>query len=57
MKRKAKKALLLTHFQPMFHFYTSWKPKVFWGFPMFSGGIEVENWLKIGYTKWLVLAT
>ena len=32
----------LTHFEPMFHFYTPW------GFLMFSGGIEVEHWLKMG---------
>ena len=34
---------LLTHFQPMFHFYTPLKH-----FLMFSEGIEVEHWLKMG---------
>ena len=37
---------LLTHFQPMFHFYTPWKHKT--GFLMFSGTIEVEHWLNMG---------
>ena len=36
----------LTHFKPMFHFYTPWKQKT-GGFLMFSGGIEVEHWLKM----------
>ena len=38
----------LTHFQPMFHFYTPWKQQKTGGFLMFSGGIEVEHWLKMG---------
>ena len=37
----------LTHFQPMFHFYTPWKHHKIGGFLMFSGGIEVEHWLKM----------
>ena len=32
----------LTHFQPMFHFYTPWKHQISSGFFMFSGGIEVD---------------
>ena len=31
----------------MFHFYTPWKPKVFW---RFQGGIEMEPWAKIRST-------
>ena len=38
----------LTHFQPMSHFYTPWKDQKTGGFLIFSGGIEVEHWLKIG---------
>ena len=33
----------------MFHFYTPSKYQKTSGFLIFSGGIEVENWLKIGY--------
>ena len=33
-------ALCLTHFQPMFHFYTSWKHQKTYCFLMFPGGIE-----------------
>ena len=36
----------LTHFQPMFHFYTPWKHQKTYGF-LFSGGIEVEGWSKM----------
>ena len=36
------------YFQPMFHFYTPWKYQKTAGFLMFSGGIEVEHWLKMG---------
>ena len=39
---------VLIHFQPMFHFYTPWKHQKTGGFLMFSGGIEVQHWLKIG---------
>ena len=38
----------LTHFQTMFHFYTSLKNHKTLGFLTFSGGIEVEHWLKMG---------
>ena len=34
--------------QPMFHFYILWKHQKTSGFLMFSGGIEVEHWLKMG---------
>ena len=34
-----------THFSPMFHFYTPWKA---FGFLMFSKGIEIEHWIKMG---------
>ena len=33
----------------MFYFYISWKHQKTGGFRMFSGGIEVEHRLKIGY--------
>ena len=32
----------------MFHFYIPWKRKNTKGFLMFSGGIEMENWAKMG---------
>ena len=38
----------LTHSQPIFHFYSPWKQQKTGGFLMFSGGIEVEHWLKMG---------
>ena len=38
----------LTHFQPMFHFYTPRKHQKTSGFLMFSRAIEVEHWLKMG---------
>ena len=39
---------LLTHFEPMFHFYTPWLNEKTGGFRMFSEGVEVEHWLKMG---------
>ena len=33
---------LLTHFQPMFHFYTPWKHQKTFSFLMYSAGIKVE---------------
>ena len=39
---------LLTHFQPMLYFNTPWKHQKTGGFLMFSRGIEVEHWLKMG---------
>ena len=33
----------------MFHFYKSWKRKKTRGFLMFSGGIEMKHWAKMGY--------
>ena len=41
------KKFSLTHFQPMFHFYTPRKHQQIAGFLMFSGDIEVEHWLKM----------
>ena len=38
---------ILTHFQPKFHFYTPLKHLKTGGFLMFSGGTEVEHWLKM----------
>ena len=37
----------LIHFQPIFYFYASENKKNIW-FLMFSGGIIVEQWLKMG---------
>ena len=37
----------LTHFSPMFHSYSSWKRQKTSGSLMFSGGIDMEHWLKI----------
>ena len=48
--------LILTHFQPLFYFYTPWKHQKTGGFLMFSGGIEVEHWLKIGLVNLSELA-
>ena len=31
----------------MFHFYTSWKCKITFGFPTFSAGMQTEHWAKI----------
>ena len=33
---------ILTHFSPIFHFYTPWKRQ-----KIFSGGIEMEHWAKM----------
>ena len=38
----------LTHFQLMSYFYIPWKHPKTSGFQMFSGGVEMENCLKIG---------
>ena len=37
-----------THFQPMFLVYTPWDHQKTRDFLMFSGGIGVEDWLKMG---------
>ena len=34
----------LSHYMPLFSFYTSWKHQKTKGFLMFSGGIEREQW-------------
>ena len=39
----------LTHFRPIFHFNTPEKHKKPGDFLMFSGDIEVKNWLKMDY--------
>ena len=38
----------LSHFSPVFHFYTPWKRHKIKGFLMISGGIEMEHWSKMG---------
>ena len=40
------KQIRLTHFQPMFRFYTPWKYLKTYDF-LFSGGIEVEHELNM----------
>ena len=35
-KFRLKSTVDLTHFKPMFRFYTSWKRQKSWGFPMFQ---------------------
>ena len=47
-KGKVSPQAFLIYFQPVFHFYTSRKYQKTVGFLMFSGGIEVEQLLKIG---------
>ena len=39
----------LTHFWPMFPFYTSWKLQKTKGFLVFSGGIKRRHWLQMGW--------
>ena len=38
----------LIHFSPVPHFYTPWKLQKTKGFLMFSGGIEIRHWAKMG---------
>ena len=40
--------LLITHFRPMFPFYTPWKRQKTFDFLTFSGGIEREHWPEMG---------
>ena len=40
--------LSLTHFSPVSHFYTPWKRRKTYGFLMFSGGIAMWHWTKMG---------
>ena len=42
---------MLTHFDPMLHFYTPWKRQKTIGFLTFSGGIEMWHWTKIHIHK------
>ena len=44
---KSEKDLCLTHFWPMFLFYTPWKHQKTKGFLVFSGGIKWEHWLEM----------
>ena len=39
----------LTHFNPIFHFHTPSKRQETFDFLIFSGGIEMENWIKMDY--------
>ena len=32
----------------MFYFYAPWKSQKTFGFLVFSGGIEMEHWVKMG---------
>ena len=41
----------LIHFGPMLHFYTARKRQKISGFLTFSRGIEMENWVEMGYEK------
>ena len=41
---------LSTNFNPMFHFYTPWIRQKTKGFLTYSGGIEMEHWVKTGYS-------
>ena len=38
----------LIHFMPLVSFYTSWKHRKTYGFLMFFGGIERDQWHKMG---------
>ena len=40
--------VFLTHFWPMFSFYTPWKHQKTSGFLVFSGGIKWEHWREMG---------
>ena len=37
-----------THFSPIFYIYTPWKRQKTKGFLMFSGGVEMKLWAKMG---------
>ena len=38
----------LTHFSAVSHFYTPWKRHKTIGFLVFSGGVEIRHWTKMG---------
>ena len=40
--------MYLTHFSPIFHFYTPWKRQKTFDFVTYSGGIGMEHWTKMG---------
>ena len=42
VKLKDYSGAFIADFKPMFHFYTPWK------YLMFSAGVKMERWLKIG---------
>ena len=42
VKLKDYSGAFIVDFKPMFHFYTTWK------YLMFSAGVKMERWLKIG---------
>ena len=44
-------SLRLTHFSPVSHFYTPWKPQRTYGFLTFSGGVEIWHGLK--WVNWI----
>ena len=44
---KIKAKIPLTHFNPMFHFYTPRKQQKNSGFLTFSGGKEMEHWFEM----------
>ena len=46
--RKQNGAMVLTHFKPMFPFYTPWKCQKTLGCLTFSGDIEREHWPEMG---------
>ena len=41
--------VFITHFRPIFQFYTPWKRQKTLGFPTFLVGIEMEHWAKIDW--------
>ena len=40
--------MTLTHFSPVWHFYTPWKRQKTKGFQTFLGGIEMSLWTNMG---------
>ena len=47
-KHQTKTSGMLTHFQPMFHFYTPWKHQKTYGFHMFLWSMEMDiSWKKV----------
>ena len=48
--------MLLTHFSPVSHFYTPWKPLVFWRFQGVQKYDTGLKWVKYAYDLWLACA-